>query len=897
MSRPSAKVGGKKPLVERFFTKKGEDFAHVVAGVEWGEREAFVVDHATGEDIYRQKVSFPKSWSQQAVNITASKYFAGRGDQREKSLEQLLWRVVMTTSKWAVEQKLIQLGSGEEADTFEAELTYVLLHQLAAFNSPVWFNLGVPNRRQAVSACYIQSVDDTMESIRDLYTSESLLFCDGSGSGTNFSRLRASGEPLSGGGASSGPMAFIQGLDAASGAIKSGGKTRRAAKMVVLNVDHPDVFDFVECKSRTEDMAAALIAAGFNGDFSDPENVYSMLPFQNANNSVRVTDEFMKVVEKDWWWNLVPRTVGETRAIKARDLWADICYAAWRCGDPGLQFDTTINAWHTCKASGRINASNPCSEYVFIDDSACNLASINLVKVMDRPYKLAAYQQVVQVMITAMETFVGKADYPTEKIRQNSHDFRPLGLGYANLGALLMKEGLAYDSDAGRARAAELTREMHWEAYAQSARIAELVGPFPKWEENRESFMEVLQKHNTPEHILREIRKHGLRNAQVTVLAPTGTIGFMMDCDTTGIEPCLALTTYKKLVGGGSMKIVNETAQATLKRLGYVLNYADADPSIDLSKILKPEHVDVFRCALDSAGLPALEPMAHVRMMAAVQPYLSGAISKTVNMPNSATEEDIADVYIQAWKMGVKAIAVYRDGCKSSQPASAAPAKSAVTEKDAQTLMSEFAAEEASKLTFKTIPAPKKLPTTRQSKTHKFKVAGQTGFVTVGMFEDGTPGEIFVSMSKQGSLMSGLLDAWAITMSVALQNGVPLAELTEHLAYMRFEPSGWTGNKDLVQAHSVVDYIVRWIDLEFSATPADEPKPEDIEPKDGVVVGHLKSEHLDDLIRDVLRYNSVGLQIPRVKSDAPLCRACGSQTERSGSCYRCPGCGETTGCS
>lgn len=887
----------------RFFTKPG---VHPFDEVIWERRNA-VITNEKGEIVFEQKdVEVPASWSMLATNIVVSKYFHGQigTPEREYSVKQLIERVARTITNWGIKDGYF--ASDEDAEIFYNELVYLLVNQYGSFNSPVWFNVGVEEKPQA-SACFINSVQDTMESILELAKTEGMLFKYGSGTGTNFSTLRSSKEKLSGGGVASGPVSFMRGFDAFAGVIKSGGKTRRAAKMVILNVDHPDIIDFIKSKAEEEKKAHILIKAGYDPGFNVPGGAYDSVQFQNANHSVRVTDEFMRAVLEDKEWHTRYVTTGEIcDTYRARDIMRMIAEAAWLCGDPGMQFDTTINSWHTCPNTGRINASNPCSEFMFLDDTACNLASLNLMKFRneDGTFNTEAFRHAVDVFITAQEIIVDNASYPTKAIERNSHDYRPLGLGYANLGALLMSLGLPYDSDEARAYASAITAIMTGEAYRQSALIAKEIGPFKGFELNREPMLGVIRKHMSyvdkidksliPEELFEEAKKvwkeaydlgqkYGYRNSQVTVLAPTGTIGFMMDCDTTGIEPDIALVKYKKLVGGGFLKIVNNTVPLALKKLGYsekqikeIVDYIDKNDTIEGAPHLKQEHLPVFDCAFKPAkGKRFIHYMGHVKMMAAVQPFISGAISKTVNMPNDVTVDDVMQLYIDAWKMGLKAIAIYRDGSKGTQPLSTSL---------------EDKKEESKKVEFK--PVRRRLPDERKSITHKFSVAGHEGYITVGMYPDGTPGEIFITMSKEGSTLSGLMDAFATAISLALQYGVPLKVLVDKFSHMRFEPSGFTNNPDIPIAKSIIDYIFRWLGKKF-LTPDEQPSSVDYtdilngvySPQSEVV--KIKSEALE-------KYEK---QIFESQSDAPPCPSCGTIMQRSGSCYVCPNCGTTSGCS
>jgi ribonucleoside-diphosphate reductase alpha chain len=872
--------------------------------IEWEIRAASITNEK-GEVIFQQNdVEIPKSWSQTATNIVVSKYFHGQvgTPQRERSVRQLVERVVRTLTDWGVQGKYF--ASGADAAAFHDELAFLLLNQYASFNSPVWFNCGIEPRPQC-SACFINSVDDTMESILELAKTEGRLFKFGSGTGTNFSPLRSSRAKLSGGGIASGPVSFMKGFDAFAGVIKSGGKTRRAAKMVILNIDHPDIVEFIECKSREEKKAWTLIEQGYDGSVDG--EAYGSVFFQNANNSVRVTDEFMRQVEQDGTWSTRERPTGQiVDTYKARDLMRKIAESCHVCGDPGMQYDSTVNRWHTCKNTARINASNPCSEFMFLDDSACNLASFNLLKFVDEKggFDVNGFRRAVDLMITAQEIIVDNASYPTEKIARNSRDFRPLGLGYANLGALLMYNGLPYDSDEGRAFAAAITAVMTGEAYLQSARIAAKLGPFPGYAVNREPFLEVMRLHraavqninaeHAPENLMQAAQEcwdlvvlegtvNGFRNAQATVLAPTGTIGFMMDCDTTGVEPDLALVKFKKLVGGGMMKIVNNTVPAALAKLGYsddeirsITKHIDENGTIEGAPSVKPEHLAAFDCAFKSQrGTRSIHYMGHIKMMSAVQPFISGAISKTVNVPENITVDQIADLYMQAWKLGVKAIAIYRDGSKKTQPLNTAQGTKAVQAK-------------AQESVFK--PVRRKLPSVRNAITHKFSIGGHEGYITVGMYNDGQPGEIFLVMAKEGSTISGLMDSFATAISLALQYGVPLRVLIDKFSHVRFEPSGHTGNPEVPFAKSIVDYIFRWLASKFLSVEEQVQAGVHVLEKGN---GSGSEQKTDRPVSEPLN----DLRSMYALDDAPTCAGCGSIMVRNGSCYKCMNCGETSGCS
>ncbi len=905
--------------------------------VEWELRTAAITNEK-GEVFFEQKgVEVPKSWSMTATNIVAQKYFHGKPGtpEREGSVKQLITRVADTITRWGSLDGYFR--SEADRDIFHDELTAILVTQMASFNSPVWFNVGIEERPQS-SACFINSVGDSMGSILDLAKTEGMLFKFGSGTGSNLSNLRSSVESLSSGGIASGPVSFMKGFDSFAGAIKSGGKTRRAAKMVILNVDHPDVEEFILCKEKEERKAWDLIDAGWDGSFNG--EVYANIAFQNANHSVRVTDEFMRAVETGGLHTTRAVTNGApVRSYEARGLLRKMSSAAWVCGDPGIQYDTTINRWNPCKTTHRINASNPCSEYMFIDDSACNLASLNLMRFVreDGGFEIERFRHAAGIVFTAQEILVDPSSYPTRAIEKNSHDFRPIGLGYANLGALLMYQGLPYDSDEGRHYAAAITSLMHGEAFLTSARIAAEMGTFSTYPPNREAFLGVIEMHRTAAYqiprtgvprdlfeaqranwdlALESGRQHGFRNAQTTVLAPTGTIGFMMDCDTTGVEPDLALVKYKKLVGGGTIKIVNQTVPHALKRLGYsdheieeIVAYVDRSGMMEGAPYLKLEHLAVFDCAFKAVnGTRTISPMGHVRMMAAVQPFLSGAISKTVNMPSDATVEDIEGVYLQGWKLGLKAIAIYRDGCKRTQPLNTAASKTddAVKGKKAESAI------------VVATPRRRKLPDERNAITHKFSVGGHEGYVTVGLYEDGTPGEIFLVMAKEGSTISGLMDSFATAISLTLQYGVPLDALVEKFSHSRFEPAGFTKNPEIPIAKSLVDYIFRWLGSKFlpadarerlgiisrevrQATLSEDPVPAAVS-SSALTAGALPGHHGAGPMRPIgfaARVTTVsGNALPfQNTSDAPSCHECGSIMVRSGSCYKCLSCGATSGCS
>jgi ribonucleoside-diphosphate reductase alpha chain len=1080
----------------RFFSKAGVSPYNEVS---WERRTALITD-ATGGTIFEQKdVEVPVDWSMTATNIVASKYLHGhigtpQGEfgARETGVRQLVSRVAETIRDWGLAGGYF--ASPEDADIFHDELVHLLVTQKVAFNSPVWFNVGCerlePNseaqnwhwnahscavefsatgyRNPQCSACFINSVEDSLDSILTLAKTEGMLFKWGSGTGTNLSNIRGSMETLSGGGTASGPLSFMRGFDAFAGVIKSGGKTRRAAKMVILNVDHPDIADFIECKAKEEAKAWTLMQAGYDGSGPDSE-AYSSIFFQNANNSVRVNDEFMRAVERDQDFTTRKVKGGEPATVfKARDLMRKIAEATWQCGDPGMQYDTTINRWHTSKNSGRINASNPCSEYMFLDDSACNLASFNLLKFVTPTgaFDVDSYRHAIDILITAMDILVDNSGYPTEAIVRNSHDYRPLGLGYANLGALLMAMGLPYDSDAGRDFAATLTAIMCGQAYLQSSVLAEKAPPLvsatalcqqaqyadgsglsqrggacPGFYVNREPFLDVIRMHraevnkighanssepfSTPQlaalieaskdcwdKALAHGERYGYRNSQVTVLAPTGTIGFMMDCDTTGIEPDLALVKYKKLVGGGMIKIVNNTVPTALFKLGYtnpqvdsIVSYIDSTGTIEGAPGIKPEHLAVFDCSFKpSKGTRSIHSSGHIKMMAAAQPFLSGAISKTVNLPHDATLDDIIQAYMESWRLGLKAVAVYRDGSKGAQPLNVSDGNKAKVIKNA--LGSESAADVAVNAAANRVLAamaqgdtasigedlkvledkvsarlevtanavvtaanafsasitnavnlgqaaasreeaeatqgpPRavrhRLPEERASLTHKFSIAGHEGYITVGMYPNGQPGEIFIKMAKEGSTVSGLMDSFATAVSLSLQHGVPLKVLCEKFAHTRFEPSGWTGSEQIGFAKSIMDYIFRWLQLRFlsghqlslfsglaagtpigataseASVPTYEPRPETTPPAGGLLPEPGAASQLGASLTSIEDRGIFGIPETRKggsafhaadamkeyldMGDAPSCHTCGAIMVRNGSCYRCMSCGSTSGCS
>ncbi|MEX0881145.1 MAG: vitamin B12-dependent ribonucleotide reductase [Thermoanaerobaculia bacterium] len=887
--------------------------------IEWELRTAAIVSEK-GETIFEQKnVEVPRSWSQTATNIVVQKYFHGRlgTPERETSVRQLIERVAGTITGYGERGGYFRTAA--DRDAFHDELAAILVNQVASFNSPVWFNVGIEKKPQG-SACFINSCGDSMDSILSLAKTEGMLFKFGSGTGSNLSSIRGSHESLSAGGTASGPLSFMKGFDSFAGAIKSGGKTRRAAKMVILNIDHPDIEEFVISKANEEKKAWALIDAGYDGSFNG--EAYASIFYQNANHSIRVTDEFMEAVEKDGEWQTKEVLTGQPyKTYKARDLMSRIADSAWVCGDPGMQYDTTINRWNPVKSTHRINASNPCAEYMFVDDSACNLSSLNLMKffnVEDGSFDVATFRHAVDVMITAQEMLIDNCSYPTPAIAENSYKFRPLGLGYANLGALLMAAGVPYDSEDGRAHSAAITSLMCGEAYLQSSRVAAELGPFAGYPPNREAFLEVIGMHR---HAAYEVPTRGVpaelykaqlavwdaafesgtqagyKNGQVTVLAPTGTIGFMMDCDTTGVEPDLALVKYKKLVGGGTIKIVNQTVPLALKRLGYgegaintIVDYVDEKGTIEGAPGFKPEHLPVFDCAFRALnGTRSIHYMGHVKMMSAVQPFLSGAISKTVNLPPDASPEDIAGVYMEGWKQGLKAIAIYRDGCKRTQPLNTAASKS-----DSKTPTARTSLEYVGKAT-PPVPAPfrRKLPDERRSITHKFSVAGHEGYVTVGLFEDGKPGEIFLRMSKEGSTISGLMDAFATAVSLTLQYGVPIEALVNKFSHVRFEPSGFTKNPEIPIAKSLIDYIFKWLASKFMTAEEKEAV--------GIIARDTGANGPVPVTEQAVAARAGGSETLKLmfetSTDAPACHECGSIMVRSAACYKCLNCGATSGCS
>ena len=950
------RVQRKGLAIQRVYTTEG---VHPYDEVTWERRDVVQTNWRTGETIFEQKgVEFPDSWSLNASTIVTTKYFRGAlgATNREWSLKHLVDRVVMTYTKAGKDNGYF--ATDADAEVFEHELTWMLVHQVFSFNSPVWFNVGTPAPQQ-VSACFILSVDDSMESILTWYKEEGFIFKGGSGAGLNLSRIRSSKELLSSGGTASGPVSFMRGADASAGTIKSGGATRRAAKMVVLDVDHPDIEVFIVTKAREEDKIRALRDAGFDMDLGGKD--ITSVQYQNANNSVRVSDEFMRAVESGESFGLRSRTTGEViSTVDAKDLFATMSKAAWECADPGIQYDDTINDWHTTPESGRITASNPCSEYMHLDNSSCNLASINLLKFLsgDGSFDAATFTKVVELVITAMDISICFADFPTESIGDTTRKFRQLGIGYANLGALLMASGLGYDSDGGRALAASITSLMTGTAYRRSAELAGVVGPYEGFGRNAEAHRRVIRKHAAANDAIRTFHTldrdvhreaakaweeglrigemNGWRNAQASVLAPTGTIGFMMDCDTTGIEPDFSLVKFKKLVGGGSMQIVNQTVPASLRRMGYaeetveaIVEYIAEHGHVVDAPGLRPEHYDVFDCAM---GARAIRPMGHVRMMAACQPFLSGAISKTVNLPESATVDEISDVYFQGWKLGLKALAVYRDNCKVGQPLSDARAKKAGAEPEVS--------KETVRVEYR--PIRKRLPKRRPSQTISFAVGGAEGYLTAGSYPDDGLGELFLKFGKQGSTLAGVMDAFSIAVSIALQYGVPLETYVEKFTNMRFEPAGLTDDPDVRMAQSIMDYVFRRLALDYldfdtrsamgihtagerqrpletgsyvpedsddedyeeqlesmaqSAPSKPKPKPKPAPapapaPAPVVVEASVKAAPVE------VRSSAELLEkLQGRATDAPMCFTCGTKMRPAGSCFVCEGCGSTSGCS
>jgi len=940
----------KPGAVKRLFTAPNQK---AYDSLKWVKRDSAIINPMTGKAVFEQKdVEFPEGWSLNAVNIVAQKYFSGTPGtaEREHSVRQLVDRVVDTVTRHGLQEGYFDTEA--EAEDYREELKYVLATQRAAFNSPVWFNIGVPSRSQQASACFILGVEDTMPSILNWYVEEGLIFKGGSGSGINLSNLRSSHEGLGqSGGKASGPVSFMRGADSVAGTIKSGGKTRRAAKMVILNVDHPDVEEFIWCKAIEERKARDLEAAGWDMTL-DGKDSFSV-QYQNANNSVRVTDEFMQAVENDGDWDLKAVKDGRpVKTVKARELYRQFAEAAWECADPGMQFDTTINRWHTAPNAGRINGSNPCSEYMHLDNSACNLASINLLKYLndDFSFDIESFKHTVELIFTAQEILVGYSEYPTKSITKNAKAYRELGIGYANLGALLMAQGLPYDSDEGRAQAAAITALMTGHSYATSARMAKKVGPFAGYHKDREAMNRVLKMHReevnkidaslVSEELLSAAASawdeavelaqlHGVRNSQASVLAPTGTIGLMMDCDTTGIEPDLGLVKVKKLVGGGTMSIVNQTVPRALKALGYspaqvkdIVAYIDTEKSIIGAPHLKEEHLNVFACSM---GDNSIHYLGHVKMMAAVQPFLSGAISKTVNMPEEATVEDVEQIHMDAWKMGLKAVAIYRDNCKVAQPLSMA--KKEVIEKvmEAETPADavKAVAETAGLPTEVMVPrgaVRRELPKIRNSKTFSFRVGDSKGYFTVGEFEDGTPGEIFISTAKMGSTLRGIMDAFAISISHGFQYGVPLKNYVRAFSHMSFAPSGITDDTEIRTASSIVDYVFRRLALSYlsfddrlelglaSLDDMPETQTSFLDGEDKVeesVAAQAPQEETKpaEVVASTAPTPSVSQNTEEKKVEAkkdesaPLCFNCGNQTQRAGSCYVCTACGSTTGCS
>jgi ribonucleoside-diphosphate reductase alpha chain len=933
---------GRALSIKRYFTTPG---VHPFDSVEWESRDARI-GHGDRIAFEQEDVEFPKSWSQNATNIVAQKYFRGQlgTPARERSVKQMIGRVAGTIADWGRARGYF--ATPEDGDAFEAELTHILLHQLAAFNSPVWFNVGFEENPQC-SACFILSVQDTMDSILEWNTKEGKIFRGGSGSGINLSNIRGSMEPLSKGGTASGPVSFMRGADSWAGTIKSGGKTRRAAKMVVLDVDHPDIREFIWCKAKEEDKAEALARAGF--DMSIDGDGFTSIQYQNANNSVRVTDAFMRAVEEDGEWRTTARATGEPvgEPMRARELMREIAEAAWRCADPGVQYDTTINQWHTCPVSGRINASNPCSEYMHVDDSACNLASLNLMKFRraDGTFDTEQFVHAVDIVLLAQEIVVGPSSYPTDEIAANARAFRQLGLGYANLGAYLMADGMPYDSDAGRGTAAAITALMTGRAYVESAKVAAAIGPYERYAENRDAHNNVMRMHRDAAYAIPDSacadkglieaaraswdeavslgELYGYRNAQATVLAPTGTISFLMDCDTTGIEPDFSLVKYKELVGGGTMTIANRTVPLALERLGYsdeqievIERHITENGTIVGAPGLAEEHLPIFDVAV---GERAISHMGHIKMMGAVQPFISGAISKTVNLPQTATVEDIAEAYIEAWKMGVKALAIYRDGSKTAQAlrTDAQKAIEASDDVDVDAVVKEAVDKAIAELG----PKRHRMPKERQSITHKFSIGGHEGYITAGMYEDGTVGEIFITdVGKEGSTLRGMMNSFATAISIALQYGVPLETLVQKFAYMRFEPEGITQNPEIPFAKSMPDYIMRWLASRF----LDADTQEDL----GILTPEVRARKMaEDAATSISsdtatpvngggNGNGGATVSPPAEPAAaaltdtppvqpaklvgldlgPACSQCGGMMQRTGSCYTCSSCGNNTGC-
>ncbi len=943
-------VTGQGLSIERYFTKPGQD---PFSTVDWELRDARI-GHGGKVSFEQTGVEFPKSWSQNATNIVAQKYFRGRpgSEERERSVKQMLKRVAGTIAGWGAERGYF--ASDADTQAFEDELTYILLHQMAAFNSPVWFNVGwhpEGSPKMQASACFILSVDDTMESILEWNTKEGMIFRGGSGSGINLSKIRGSMEHLSRGGTASGPVSFMRGADAWAGSIKSGGGTRRAAKMVVLDIDHPDIREFIWCKAKEEDKAAALRDAGF--DMSIDGEGFHSIQYQNANNSVRVTDEFMRAAENDEDWHLIGRVSGEPvgEPVKARKLLEEISEAAWRCADPGVQYDTVINRWHTSPNSGRINASNPCSEYMHVDNSACNLASLNLMKFRrpDGSFNVESFEKAVDVVFLAQEIVVSPSSYPTEEIATNARAFRQLGMGYANLGAYLMANGLPYDSDQGRGIAAAVTALMTGRGYLRSAEVADAMGPYERYEENREPHNAVMRMHRDAAYALADEscsdtalleaarttwdeavelgEEYGYRNAQATVLAPTGTISFLMDCDTTGVEPDFSLVKFKELVGGGQMTIVNKTVPLALGTLGYndhqieqIVAHINEHGTIVGAPDLKDEHLPVFDVAV---GERAISHMGHIKMMGAIQPFISGAISKTVNMPHEVTVADIADAYTQAWRLGVKALAIYRDGSKTAQALRTDAQQDAPVPVDVEAEIQKAVAAAIATAT----PRRNRMPRERESITHKFSVGGHEGYITAGKYEDGTIGEIFLTdIGKEGSTMRGMMNAFATAISIALQYGVPLETLVRKFSYMRFEPEGMTMNPEIPFAKSMPDYIMRWLASRFLdadvqeelgiLTPAVRARKaaEDAMSShssdtsmSALEIQHQEHKHEPEPTAQTRPAASAMTDTPPVVPAAsskspfgldlgPACQQCGGMMQRTGACYTCSSCGFNTGC-
>lgn len=953
-SRAKATKASKGLRIERIHTTPG---VHPYDEVEWARRDVVMTNWRDGSVNFEQRgVEFPEFWSVNAVNIVTSKYFRGAvgTPQREVSLKQLIDRIVKTYRKAGEDYKYF--ASPADAEIFEHELAYALLHQIFSFNSPVWFNVGTPQPQQ-VSACFILAVDDSMESILDWYKEEGMIFKGGSGAGLNLSRIRSSKELLSSGGNASGPVSFMRGADASAGTIKSGGATRRAAKMVILDVDHPDIEDFIETKVKEEEKIRALRDAGFDMDLGGDD--ITSVQYQNANNSVRVNDEFMKAVESGGKFGLRARMTGEViEEVDAKTLFRKMAEAAWACADPGIQYDDTINHWHTCPESGRINGSNPCSEYMHLDNTSCNLASLNLMKFLDddgkghQSFDVVRFQKVVELVITAMDISICFADFPTQKIGENTRAFRQLGIGYANLGALLMATGHAYDSDGGRALAGAITSLMTGTSYRRSAELAAVVGPYEGYARNAQPHLRVMKQHadanteavrmddlDTPvwaaateawQDVLRIGEKNGFRNSQASVIAPTGTIGLAMSCDTTGLEPDLALVKFKKLVGGGSMQIVNGTVPQALRRLGYqeeqieaIVAHIAEHGNVVNAPGLKHEHYEVFDCAMGERSISA---MGHVRMMAAIQPWISGALSKTVNMPESATVEEVEEIYFEAWKMGVKALAIYRDNCKVGQPLSA---KTKEKEKAEITEKAEATIRETVEKVVEYRPVRKRLPKGRPGITTSFTVGGAEGYMTANSYPDDGLGEVFLKMSKQGSTLAGMMDAFSIAVSVGLQYGVPLETYVSKFTNMRFEPAGMTDDPDVRMAQSIVDYIFRRLALDFlpfetrsalgihSAeerqrhleTGSYEPTEDEVD-VEGLAQSAPRAQELKAVATPRAGIEAakpapqqahtsaelVEMQLG-IQADAPLCFSCGTKMQRAGSCYICEGCGSTSGCS